>query len=152
MKRVISIVAIVAAAACASVAPPRMQERAAQVRERTAAMDAATQRIVVVEGTEVPGHPQYETLGAVRGYCEKTPKGDAQIISGDSMKQSAVRKYGDRVDAIVQAGAYFASNTGAMSAVGPGTNEGHWICSGTAVSFGPPQAPAAAPAIPEPEQ
>jgi hypothetical protein len=121
------IVMAVCLAGCASVAPPGVQQRAAEVRERTAAMDAASARIVVVDGTQIAGHPSYTTLGPVGGYCERTPQGDSQTLNGDSMKQSAVRKYGDRVDAIIQPSTQWVPvSSGGI---------GYWRCSGTAVSF-----------------
>src|SRR5690242_744414 len=122
-----AIVMTICIAGCASVAPPRVQQRAAEVRARSAAMDAATGRIVVVNGTQIEGHPNYTTLGPAGGYCEKTPQGDDQTISGDTMKESAVRKYGDRVDAIIQPTAQWVP----ISSGGVG----FWRCSGTAVSF-----------------
>ena len=122
-----AIVITVCIAGCASVAPPGVQQRAAEVRERTAAMDAASARIVVVDGTQIAGHPSYTTLGPVGGYCESTPQGDSQTLNGDTMKQAAVRKYGDRVDAIIQPTTQWVPiSSGGI---------GYWRCSGTAVSF-----------------
>jgi hypothetical protein len=95
-----AILMTVSIAGCASFAPPRVQQRAAEVRERSAAMDAATARIIVVDGTQIAGHPNYTPLGPVAGYCEQTPEGNSQALNGDTMKESAVRKYGDRVDAV----------------------------------------------------
>jgi hypothetical protein len=113
---------------CASVAPPGVQQRAAEVRERTAKMDAASNRIIVASGSQIPEHPTYTTLGPVSGYCEQTPQGDSQTLNGDTMKQSAVRKYGDRVDAIVDSSA-------AWMPISSEGGVGYWRCSGTAVSF-----------------
>ncbi len=109
----------------------------AEVQARDAAMNAATKRMIVVTGTDVPGHPNYVTLGSVQGYCEKKPNGDDQVIAGDSIRQAAYRKYGDRADAIVQSTAWFVPEGGMTSGVyEPYTPMGHFECSGTAVSFG----------------
>ncbi len=108
----------------------------AEIQARDAAMNAATKRMIVVTGTEIPDHPAYARLGPVQGYCEKKPNGDDQVIAGDSMKQAAYRKYGDRVDAIVQATAWFVPEGGMTSGVyEPYTPMGHFECAGTAVSF-----------------
>ena len=115
-------------AGCASFAPQAVQGPAAEVRARTAAMDARTSGITSVKGTDIPGHPQYTTLGHVEGYCEQTPDGNSQTIEGDNLKQSAVRKYGDRVNAIVNASSFFVSNSNTGGSR-------YWQCTGTAVSF-----------------
>ena len=48
-------------------------------------------------------------------------------MNGDTMKESAVRKYGDRVDAIIQPSTQWVPvSSGGI---------GYWGCSGTAVSF-----------------
>ncbi len=127
MKSMFVVLAAIVAG-CASVAPPAVQEHAAEVRARTAAMDTRTSGIMAVKGTDIPGHPQYTTLGHVEGYCEQTPDGTSQTIEGDSLKQSAVRKYGDRVNAIINASSFYVSNSATGGA-------GYWQCTGTAVNF-----------------
>ncbi len=140
MKTIVFATAILlAAAGCGEV-----KHEEAKIEARDAAMDAATKRMIVVVGVDVPGHPGYTTLGPVQGYCEKKPNGDDQVIAGDSMKQAAYRKYGNRVDAIIQATAWFVPEGGMTSGVyEPYTPMGHFECGGTAVSFG--TSPAAAP-------
>jgi hypothetical protein len=91
-------------------------------------MDAAVKRIVEVSGPTIPGHPNYVVLGPVNGYCEGSPEGNQEIITGDSVKEAAVRKYGTRVDAIINSNAAYV-------ATGGGT--GYRECMGTAVSFAP---------------
>jgi len=91
-------------------------------------MDAAVKRIVEVPGPTIPGHPNYTVLGPVSGYCEGSPEGNQEIIAGDSVKEAAVRKYGNRVDAIINSNAAYV-------ATGGGT--GYRECMGTAVSFAP---------------
>jgi hypothetical protein len=115
-------------AGCASVAPPAVQERAEAIHERTAEMDAAVKRIVEVSGATIPDHPNYTVLGQVSGYCEGSPEGDQRIVAGDSVKESAVRKYGSQVDAIINVNSTYVS-------MGGGT--GYRECTGTAVAFAP---------------
>lgn len=132
MKSIVFVMAaLLALAGCGEV---RQEEAKIQVRDE--AMNAATGRMIVVTGTDVPGHPSYTTLGPVQGYCEKKPNGDDQVIAGDSMKQAAYRKYGVQADAIIQANAWFVPEGGMTSGVyEPYTAYGHFECSGTAVSF-----------------
>jgi hypothetical protein len=126
-NQLLGIVAI-AVVGCASVAPPAVQQRAEAIHERTAEMDSAVRRIVEVSGSTIPGHPNYTVLGPVSGYCEGSPRGNQEIIAGDSVKEAAVRKYGSRVDAIINSNAAYV-------ATGGGT--GYRECMGTAVSFAP---------------
>jgi hypothetical protein len=129
---VIAMATMLALAGCGEV-----KHEEAKIQARDDAMNAATKRMVVVTGTDVPGHPSYTSLGAVQGYCEKKPNGDDQVIAGDSMKQSAYRKYGAQVDAIIQTNAWFVPEGGATSGVyEPYTSYGHFECAGTAVTFG----------------
>jgi len=128
MKILLIGVGAIVVAGCASVAPPAVQERAEAIHQRTAEMDAAVKRIVEVSGPTIPGHPNYVVLGPVSGYCEGSPDGNQEIITGDSVKEVAVRKYGTRVDAIINSNAAYV-------ATGGGT--GYRQCMGTAVSFAP---------------
>ena len=128
MKILLIGVGAIVVAGCASVAPPAVQERAEAIHQRTAEMDAAVKRIVEVSGPTIPGHPNYVVLGPVSGYCEGSPEGNQEIITGDSVKEAAVRKYGTRVDAIINSNAAYV-------ATGGGT--GYRQCMGTAVSFAP---------------
>jgi len=89
-------------------------------------MDAAVKRIVEISGTTIPGHPSYTVLGQVSGYCERSLEGNQEIIAGDSVKEAAVRKYGNRVDAIINSNSAYVTTGG-----GTGYRE----CMGTAVSF-----------------
>ena len=117
---------MLAVAACAN-GPVREEE--AHVRARDAAMDAATQRMIVERSQRVPGHPNLVELGKVEGYCERTPEGNQQIVEGDSLKEAAYRKYGNRVDAIVGANAFCVPEGARLGGGGP------FQCTGTAVSF-----------------
>jgi hypothetical protein len=130
MLRLLVLAAAVAVAGCADVS-----RDAAKIDARNAAMSAAVRKIVVVPGTAVPGHSRYSELGAVQGYCERTPKGDQQLMPGDNLRQAAYRKFGARVDAIINTQAWFVIGPAASSEMEPGNSEGHFECAGTAVSF-----------------
>jgi hypothetical protein len=108
---------------------------AAAIDASNAAMSEAVRKIIVVPGTVVPGHPGYTHLGAVQGYCERTPRGDQQLLHGDNLRQAAYRKYGPRVDAIIDTQAWFVIGPAASSEMEPGNSEGHFECAGTAVTF-----------------
>ena len=128
MKSLLLGTVAIAVAGRASVAPPAAQQRAEAMPERTAQMDAAVKRIVEVSGPTIPGHPNYTVLGPVSGYCEGSPEGNQEIIAGDSVKEAAVRKYGNRVVAIINSNAAYVA-TGAAT--------GYRESMGTAVSFAP---------------
>lgn len=128
MKTLLIGICAIAVAGCASIAPPAVQQRAEAIHQRSADMEAAVKRIVEVSGPTIPGHPNYVVLGPVNGYCEGSPEGNQEIIAGDSVKEAAVRKYGNRVDAIINSNAAYV-------ATGGGT--GYRECMGTAVSFAP---------------
>jgi hypothetical protein len=76
MKSLLLAIAAIAVGGCASVAPPAVQQRVEAVDERTAEMDAAVKRLVVVSGTTIPGHPNFTVLGPVSGYWEGSPEGN----------------------------------------------------------------------------
>ncbi len=130
MKRFALIVMALILAGCGEV-----KQEEAKIRAEDAAINAATGRIIVVGGAEVPGHPNYTTLGPTEGYCEKTPHGDDQVIAGDSLKQAADRKYGAQVDAIINATAWFVTEGDTSGVYEPYAPMGHFECGGTAVSF-----------------
>lgn len=130
MFRIAILAAALALAGCAHV-----HNRAAAIDSRNATMNAAVRRIVVVPGATVPGHASFTPLGTVQGYCERTPNGDQQLLQGDNLRQAAYRRYGKRVDAIVNTEAWFVIGPAASSEMEPGNSEGHFECAGTAVSF-----------------
>jgi hypothetical protein len=138
MKRALFLFCLLSFAACGIV-----EHGAADVRRDNADMTAASKKILISGGGDVPGHPHLSTLGPVQGYCEKNPQGDAQTIPGDSMRLAAYRKYGDKVGAITGSHGWFVPANGDTSAVyEPGTSQGYWECAGTAVSFTSAEAPA----------
>lgn len=130
MSRIAILAAAIALAGCAHV-----RNRAAAIDSRNAAMSEAVRRIIVVSGATVPGHARYAQLGTVQGYCERTPNGDQQLIHGDNLRQAAYRRYGSRVDAIVNTEAWFVIGAATSAEMEPGNSEGHFECAGTAVSF-----------------
>ncbi len=126
---------------CSISACGTLQHDTADFRADNAAMTAASKKIIVSNTAEVPGHPNFTTLGAVQGYCLKDPHGNTQAVPGDSMRLAAYRQYGDRVGAITGAHAWFVPAGDETSAVyEPGSHQGYWRCGGTAVSF-PPASP-----------
>lgn len=131
MKRTVLILFMFTIAACGIV-----EHDAASVRQDTAAMTAASKKILISGGGDVPGHPNLSTLGPVQGYCENDPKGNTQAIPGDSTRLAAYRQYGDRVGAITGSHGWFVEAGDETSAVyQPGSKQGYWECGGTAVSF-----------------
>ncbi len=114
------------------------------VEAADAARDAAIKRMIVVPGTSVGGHPNYVTLGPVQGRCEQSPPTRDKAIEGESLRQSAYRRYGAQVDAIVGLRWWFVtleSRRGAPYGARPLTR-GYLECRGTAVSFVEQPAPA----------
>ncbi|HUY39571.1 MAG TPA: hypothetical protein VMV13_12110 [Candidatus Binataceae bacterium] len=137
MKRAWFILFLCSISACGVV-----QHDAADLRADNTSMTAASQKIIVSEGSDVAGHSKISTLGAVEGYCEKDPTGNTQAIPGDSMRLAAYRQYGDRVDAITGAHGWFVPAGDETSGVyEPGSHQGYWECGGTAVSFTPAPSP-----------
>ena len=105
---------------------------------RDAAMEAATARMSIASGDNVPGNPQYVTLGKVRAHCMENPQASyitaTDIIAdGDDLQQAAYRKYGSQVDAIVDANIFHVSNYKQRYPLF--YDEGHFECEGTAVHF-----------------
>ncbi|HUY28689.1 MAG TPA: hypothetical protein VMV27_14860 [Candidatus Binataceae bacterium] len=137
MRRLALILGLISIAACGLA-----KHDAAVIRTDNAAMTAASKKILISGGGDVPGHPKISTLGPVQGYCEKNPQGDTQAIPGDSMRLAAYRKYGDQVNAITGSHGWFVPTGDETSAVSePGDKQGYWECAGTAVSFGAAPAP-----------
>lgn len=130
MKMIPMLVIVAAIAGCG-----QLKQEQKSIEHSDAAMNTATRQMLVVPGNEIPDHPNYTVLGAVQGYCERTPRGDEQVIAGDSMKQAAYRQYGPHVDAIVNATAWFIEDGNNSVVYEPNTPQGHFECGGTAVSF-----------------
>lgn len=129
MKKLVPVALAIVMTACGEAAKI---EQAAQTRD--ANMEAATAKIIVVRGKDIPDHPNYVTIGKVHGFCGNDPQANDIIPSGDNLRQAAYRKYGAQVDGIVDATGFFVSNddTLASSPAGP---QGHFECEGTAVHF-----------------
>ena len=129
MKKLVLIVLAIIMTACGEAAKV---EQDAQARD--AAMDAATAKMIVVRGHDIPDHPQYVTLGKVRGHCMQNPEANDTIPNGDNLRQAAYRRYGAQVDGIVDATAFFV-NDDYTPVSQPGSSQGHFECEGNAVHF-----------------
>ena len=130
MKKLLLIVLAIVMTACAEVAKT---ENA--VRARDAAMDAATAKMIVTRGTDVPGHPNYVKLGKAHGHCLQNPEANDVIPAGDNLREAAYRQYGSQADAIVNASAYFVNDDYSPAQQQPVSQQGHFECEGTAVHF-----------------
>jgi hypothetical protein len=128
MKKMSLLLVAITIAGCSEAAKP----------PRDAAMDASTARMVIASGDNVPGSPQYVTLGKVRAHCMENPQASyvtATDIIGDSddLQQAAYREYGSQVDAVVDANIFHVSNY--KQAYPLLYDEGHFECEGNAVHF-----------------
>jgi len=131
MKRLILIVAAVVVAGCSAVA-----KEDASIKTRNEAEEAAVKRIVVVEGTQIPGHAKYTELGRVQGVCVRAPwYDDDTSIQRIGFKHAAYDKYGDKVDAIIKVDSFFVADNQSYGMAEPGNAAGHLNCQGTAVHF-----------------
>ena len=129
MKRLMLLGLAIVMVACAEAAKV---EQSAQ--ERDAAMAAATAKMIVVRGHDIPDHPNYVTLGKVHGFCGSDPQATDIIPSGDNLRQAAYRKYGAKVDGIVDATGFFVTNNDTPVS-SPEPPQGHFECEGNAVHF-----------------
>ena len=130
MKKLVLIGLMIAVVGCGSV----VKKEEAAVRARDATMDAAANKLIVTRETKVDGHPNYTELGPVQGRCGNDPTGQ-DTFPEDNLREAAVRKYGDRVNAIVNAYGYFVVGFAASAVSEPGSSQGHFECSGTAIQF-----------------
>jgi hypothetical protein len=124
------LVAAMLAASCSIAA-----DDGAEMKARNEAELAALQRIFVTRGSEVAGHSSFARLGGAQGYCDRDIERQDSVVSGDSMRQAAYRRYGDKVDAIVEANAWFVVDGTASTAWATEGGGGHFDCSGIAVTF-----------------
>jgi hypothetical protein len=108
---------------------------AAELKVRNDAERAALQKIVVTKGSEVPGRTSFTRLGRVQGYCDHDIARQDSAVGGDSLRQSAYRRYGDEVDAIVEANTWFVVDDTASMVWATEGGGGHFECSGIAVTF-----------------
>lgn len=140
MRVVVLVIAIAALSGCSS-----LKQDVSQLQQNQDAISAAIKKIKVVPGVNVKGNPNYTTLGRVEGYCFNRPNSTGgQVVHGDGLKTAAYRKYGGRVDAIVNTSIWFVSDD-SSAAFEPYTENGYFECSGTAVHFTEEPEPALAP-------
>ena len=139
MKKLLLLGLTLAIAGCG---PVKKEE--AKIQTHDAAMEAATQKIIVTRSTSVDGHPKVTDLGPVEGRCANDPTGQ-ETFPEDNLREAAYRKYGDQVNAIVNTSVWFVSDDD-YGAYEPYTEGGYFECAGTAVHFTGEPAPAASPA------
>jgi hypothetical protein len=118
--------------AIAGCGPVKKEE--AKIQTHDAAMEAATQKIIVTRSTSVDGHPKVTDLGPVEGRCGNDPTGQ-ETFPEDNLREAAYRKYGDQVSAITNAYGWFVVGNAASEVSEPGSSQGHFECSGTAIHF-----------------
>jgi hypothetical protein len=118
--------------AIAGCGPVKKEE--AKIQTHDAAMEAATQKIIVTRSTSVDGHPKVTDLGPVEGRCANDPTGQ-ETFPEDNLREAAYRKYGDQVSAITNAYGWFVVGNAASEVSEPGSSQGHFECSGTAIHF-----------------
>ena len=99
---------------------------------RDAGMDAATAKMIVTRAGNVPGHTDV-ALGKVQGRCGVNPEANEVIPTGDNLRQAAYRKYGDQVDAIVNASSVQINDE--IIKDPDSTSASYTECSGTAAHF-----------------
>ena len=129
MKKLLLLGLTLAIAGCG---PVKKEE--AKIQTHDAAMEAATQKIIVTRSTSVDGHPKVTDLGPVEGRCANDPTGQ-ETFPEDNLREAAYRKYGDQVSAITNAYGWFVVGNAASEVSEPGSSQGHFECSGTAIHF-----------------
>ena len=129
MKKLLLLGLTLAIAGCG---PVKKEE--AKIQTHDAAMEAATQKIIVTRSTSVDGHPKVTDLGPVEGRCGNDPTGQ-ETFPEDNLREAAYRKYGDQVSAITNAYGWFVVGNAASEVSEPGSSQGHFECSGTAIHF-----------------
>ncbi len=129
MKKLLLVGLTLAIAGCGSV-----KKEEAKIQSHDAAMEVATQKIIVVRSTSVDGHPKVTDLGPVEGRCGNDPTGQ-ETFPEDNLREAAYRKYGDQVSAITNAYGWFVVGNAASEVSEPGSSQGHFECSGTAIHF-----------------
>jgi len=113
---------------------PFAKKEEAAIRTRDAGMDAAAQKLIVTRSTSVDGHPKITDLGPVQGRCGNDPTGQ-ETFAQENLREAAVRQYGDKANGITNAYGWFVVGNSASMVQEPGSSEGHFECSGTAVHF-----------------
>jgi hypothetical protein len=129
VKKLVLLGLILAFAGCGSV-----KKEEATIHARDAAMDAAANKLIVTRSTSVDGHPKITELGQVEGRCGNDPTGQ-ETFPEDNLREAAYRKYGDQVSGIINAYGWFVVGNAASMVQEPGSSEGHFECTGTAVHF-----------------
>ncbi len=129
MNKLVLLGLMLALAGCGSV-----KKEETTIRARNAEMEAAAQKMVVTRSTSIDGHPKVTELGRVEGRCGNDPTGQ-ETFPQDNLREAAYRKYGDQVSGIINAYGWFVVGNAASMVQEPGSSEGHFECTGTAVHF-----------------
>ena len=130
MRPVMLAILMVVLAGCSAV-----DQDITHMQEQQDALSAAIKKIRVSPGASLKGNPQYTALGRVQGYCFNLPNSTGgQVVHGDGLKAAAYRKYGDKVNAIVNTSIWFVSDD-SYGGFEPYTEGGYFECAGTAVHF-----------------
>ncbi len=129
MNKLVLLGLMLALAGCGSV-----KKEETTIRARNAEMEAAAQKMVVTRSTSIDGHPKVTELGPVEGRCGNDPTGQ-ETFPQDNLREAAYRKYGDQVSGIINAYGWFVVGNAASMVQEPGSSEGHFECTGTAVHF-----------------
>jgi len=126
VKKLIVLMMLAAVAGCG--------QAETAIRNRDAKLEAATAKMIVTTGSDIPGHAQYVQLGKVRGHCLNDPAANDVVTNGDNLREAAYRAYGAQVDGIINAVAIHINDDYSPVAP-PGSSSGHYECEGTAVHF-----------------
>lgn len=130
MKKLVLLGLMLAVIGCG----PLAKKEEAKIQARDATMDAAAQKLIVVRSTSIDGHPKITDLGPVQGRCGNDPTGQ-DTFPEENLREAAIRQYGEKVNGITNAYGYFVVGNSASMVQQPGSSEGHFQCSGTAVHF-----------------
>jgi hypothetical protein len=137
MKRLLLLGLAIALIGCADVKTDEhdVSQDVTHVEQQQDAISAAVKKIQVVHGAKVKGAANYTLLGPTEGYCFNRPNSTSgEVVHGDGLKTAAYRKYGDKVNAIVNTRIWFVPDD-ASAAFEPYTENGYLECAGTAVQF-----------------
>ena len=145
MKRILLLVLAIALIGCTDVKQDEhdISQDATHLQHEEDAISAAVKKIKVVSGSKVKGVSNYTLLGPTEGYCFNRPNSTSgEVVHGDGLRTAAYRRYGDKVNGIVNTRIWFVPDD-ASEPFEPYTENGYLECAGTAVQFIDASAPPA---------